>query len=110
MINNLIKYLENKKILILGFGMEGYSTYRLIRRYLPDQEVYLSDANIIACSSHEDVLNDSNAIILPTDRYLKDLEKYDVIMKTPCLSFKDIDTSNFIDKIKILNFKILEEI
>ena len=100
MINNLIKYLENKKILILGFGMEGYSTYRLIRRYLPDQEVYLSDANIIACSSHEDVLNDSNAIILPTDRYLKDLEKYDVIMKTPGLSFKDIDTSNFIDKIK----------
>ena len=100
MINNLIKYLENKKILILGFGMEGYSTYRLIRRYLPDQEVYLSDANIIACSSHEDVLNDSNAIILPTDRYLKDLEKYDVIMKTPGLSFKDIDTSKFIDKIK----------
>ena len=45
MINNLIKYLENKKILILGFVMEGYSTYRLIRRHLPDKELYISDAN-----------------------------------------------------------------
>ena len=100
MINNLIKYLENKKILILGFGMEGYSTYRLIRRYLPDQEIYLSDANATACGSHEDVLKDANAIILPTDMYLKNLEKYDVIMKTPGLSFKDIDTTEFKDKIK----------
>ena len=100
MINNLIKYLQGKKILILGFGMEGYSTYRLIRRYLPQQEVFLSDANPVACGKYEDVLNDENAIILPTNRYLKDLEQYDVIMKTPGLSFKDIDTSGFIDKIK----------
>lgn len=100
MINNLIKYLENKKILILGFGMEGYSTYRLIRRHLPNQKVYISDANSKACDKYEDVLKDENAIILSADEYLKDLEKYDVIMKTPGLSFKDIDTSKFIDKIK----------
>ena len=100
MINNLIKYLENKKILILGFGMEGYSTYRLIRRHLPDQKVYISDANSKAYDKYEDVLKDTNAIILATDEYLKNLDKYDVIMKTPGLSFKDIDTSKFIDKIK----------
>ena len=100
MINNLIKYLENKKILILGFGMEGYSTYRLIRRHLPNQKLYISDANSKACDKYEDVLKDSNAVILSADEYLKDLEKYDVIMKTPGLSFKDIDTSKFIDKIK----------
>lgn len=100
MISNLIKYLENKKILILGFGMEGYSTYRLIRRHLPEQKLYISDANSKACDKYEDVLKDSNAIILSVDEYLKDLENYDVIMKTPGLSFKDIDTSKFIDKIK----------
>ena len=100
MIDNLIKYLENKKILILGFGMEGYSTYRLIRRHLPDQKVYISDANSKAYDKYEDVLKDTNAVILSTDEYLKNLDKYDVIMKTPGLSFKDIDTSKFIDKIK----------
>ncbi len=100
MINNLIKYFENKKILILGFGMEGYSTYSLIRRHLPNQMLYISDANPNAWDKYEDVLKDNNIQILPQEEYLKDLEKFDVIMKTPGLSFKDIDTSKFIDKIK----------
>ena len=100
MINRLIKYFENKKILILGFGMEGYSTYSLIRRHLPNQMLYISDANPNACDKYEDVLKDNNIQILPQEEYLKDLEKFDVIMKTPGLSFKDIDTSKFIDKIK----------
>ena len=100
MINNLIKYFENKKILILGFGMEGYSTYSLIRRHLPNKELYISDANPNACDKYEDVLKDDNVQILPQEEYLNGLENYDVIMKTPGLSFKDIDTSKFIDKIK----------
>lgn len=100
MINKLIKYFENKKILILGFGMEGYSTYSLIRRHLPNQMLYISDANPNACDKYEDVLKDNNIQILSQEEYLKDLEKFDVIMKTPGLSFKDIDTSKFIDKIK----------
>lgn len=100
MINDLIKYLEGKKVLILGFGMEGYSTYRLIRRHLPEQKVYISDANSKVYEKYEDVQKDVNVEIIPADEYLKELEKYDVIMKTPGLSFKDIDTSKFIDKIK----------
>ena len=100
MINNLIKYFENKKILILGFGMEGYSTYSLIRRHLPNKKIYISDANPNACDKYEDVLKDDNVQILPQEEYLNGLENYDVIMKTPGLSFKDIDTSKFIDKIK----------
>ena len=29
MINDLLNYVENKRILILGFGKEGKSTYNL---------------------------------------------------------------------------------
>ena len=100
MINNLIDYLKNKKILILGFGMEGYSTYNLIRRHLPNQAVYISDGNMNAIKKYENVLTDENAYIVPEEEYLKGLENYDIIMKTPGLSFKDIDTSAFEDKIK----------
>lgn len=100
MINNLIKYLEDKKILILGFGMEGYSTYRLIRRHLPNKELFISDANPEVYSKYEELGKDSNVTIVPQEVYLKNLEQYDVIMKTPGLSFKDIDTSKFINKIK----------
>jgi len=100
MINNLIKYLQDKKILILGFGLEGYSTYRLIRRHLPNKELFVSDANLEVYSKYEEISKDSNIVIIPQENYLKDLEKYDVIMKTPGLSFKDIDTSKFANKIK----------
>ncbi len=43
MINALVEYLKNKKILILGFGIEGYSTYLFIRKYLKKQKIYISD-------------------------------------------------------------------
>ena len=38
MINELINYFKDKKILILGFGREGKSTYKLIRKYLKTQK------------------------------------------------------------------------
>lgn len=100
MINTLIKYLEDKKILILGFGMEGYSTYRLIRRHLKDKKLYISDANPGVYEKYLELSTDGNIEIIPQEAYLKNLDEYDVIMKTPGLSFKDLDTSKFIDKIK----------
>ena len=100
MINDLIEYLKEKKILILGFGMEGYSTYRLIRRHLPDKELFISDANPDVYEKYEELSKDVNVKIVSQDAYLKNLEQYDVIMKTPGISFKDIDTSKFRSKIK----------
>lgn len=100
MINRLIKYLKDKKILILGFGVEGYSTYNLIRRHLPNKEIFISDANSSFLDRFPEVGKDRNVKIVAQEDYLKELEQYDVIMKTPGLSFKNIDTSKFIDKIK----------
>ena len=43
MVKELVEYFKGKKILILGFGMEGQSTYKFIREYLKDQKVYIAD-------------------------------------------------------------------
>ena len=37
MITELIHYLKDKRVIILGFGREGKSTYKLIRNYLKEQ-------------------------------------------------------------------------
>ena len=100
MIKKLVEYLENKKILILGFGLEGYSTYNFIRRHLPNKKLYISDANTKFLEKYSYVANDENIEISSKEEYLANLEQFDIIMKTPGLSFKNVDTSKFIHKIK----------
>ena len=34
-LKQLLERIENKKVIILGFGKEGVSTYRFIRRHFP---------------------------------------------------------------------------
>ena len=43
MIKDLIDYLSDKNINILGFGREGQSTYKLIRKYIKEQTLYIAD-------------------------------------------------------------------
>lgn len=100
MINNLIKYFEGKKILILGFGKEGQSTYKLIRKYLKEQTLYIADKKIDFQKDYEILKDDNNLIFISGEKYLKDLQEYDIIMKTPGISFVGINTTKYLHKIK----------
>ena len=44
MYQQLIDHLRNKRIVLLGMGREGHSTYNFIRRYLPEQKLIIADA------------------------------------------------------------------
>lgn len=83
------EFFENKKILILGYGREGKSTHRYLLDNRIDCEIFISDKKDISGE-----LLDSNVSIIPTDEYLKNLENYDLIMKTPGIALKDIDLTN----------------
>lgn len=100
MINELIKYFENKKILILGFGKEGQSTYKLIRRYLKDQLIYIADKNDNFQDKFDLLEGDKNIVCIGGEKYIENLEQYDVIMKSPGISFLGIDTTRYFHKIK----------
>lgn len=100
MITNLIEYFKNKKILILGFGREGQSTYKLIRKYLKNQLLYIADKEDAFQKKCEIIKNDENIEFITGEKYLKNLQEYDIIMKTPGISFVGIDTTKYYDKIK----------
>lgn len=100
MINDLINYFKDKKILILGFGREGQSTYKLIRKFLKDQTLYISDKNKDFQNSYDFLENDANIVCIGGENYLDNLNSFDIIMKSPGISFVGIDMTEFSYKIK----------
>lgn len=92
MINNIVEYLSDKKIAILGFGMEGKSTYSFIRKYL-DISLTIIDKNN-PYDNMAELNNDPNIEVIYGDNYLDNLDKYDLVIKSPGVITKDIDVSN----------------
>ena len=87
MIDTILQQLEGKSILLLGFGREGQSSYRFIRRHLPQAPVGIADQN-----------TDIPSAMAPDKRlqfhlgadYLDAINQYDIVIKSPGVSLKNI--------------------
>lgn len=99
MIEKLIEFLKDKKIIILGFGMEGETTYDFIRNHFPTQKLTIADMNEVIIEDYPYLEQDENLTLVLGKNYLNNLEEYDVIIKTPGLSLKDVDISKYEHKI-----------
>lgn len=95
MLKELIEYLENKEIVILGFGREGKTMYKFLRKHFPEKNITIADKRDFTNNNEE--LDKVKTII--GDDYLNNLEKYDLIIKSPGISLKDIDKTKILDKI-----------
>ena len=98
MYNKIIEKLKQKNIAILGFGKEGISTYKFIRRHLKDKSITILDKNDIT-KNNEYLKEDKNIEIIIGDNYLNNLEKYDLIIKAPGIALLDIDLTNIEEKL-----------
>lgn len=76
-------FLRNKKLLLLGFGREGRSTYAWLRRHLPNQQLTIADQNEIT-------LDDPAATCVCGHDYLGCINDFDVVLKSPGISVRDI--------------------
>ena len=83
MFQQMIEYLRPARVLILGFGREGRSTYSIIRRHLPDKKIGIADMRPIE-------LDDANVTLHCGENYLDAIEQYDIVIKTPGISFRDV--------------------
>lgn len=99
-MQEMIKELENKRIVILGFGREGKSTYEFLRKHLGDIVIDVIDENIdILSEENKEYYEDMNLNVIKTHEYLELLNEYDIIFKSPGISFKGVDISSFESKI-----------
>ena len=80
MFDLIINRLRGKRILILGFGREGKSSFRFVQKYLPNAEVAVADKNEMEGVKHFG------------NYYLEAMYDYDIVIKTPGISLKDFDT------------------
>ena len=87
MIDSICRRLNGKRILIAGFGREGKSTLRFLQTFMPDAMVGIADKNE---SAFQDI--DKERYNLHSgDDYLSAASDYDIVIKTPGISLKDVD-------------------
>ena len=83
-MSRIIEYIKDKKILVLGFGREGKSTYNYIRKHLPQKELFIGDKN-------KPEIDDENISIIYGENYLDCLGDFDIVFKSPGIAFLEDD-------------------
>ena len=84
MLPKIIDFFKDKKILILGFGREGRSSFDYIRKYLPEKEITIADGK-------EQALPDEFTKGIFGEDYLSHLSDFDVVLKSPGIPFRDVE-------------------
>jgi len=82
----MFQKFANKKILILGLGIEGQNSYKLLRSFFPEKEIGIADITELKNINPQlkkDLAKDKKIIYHLGAKYLKNINKYDVIIKSP---------------------------
>lgn len=80
MLERLLDNLKEKNILILGFGIEGKSTYFFIRKHFPEKLITICDEK----ENYEaELAEDKYVKCIHGNEYLEHTQDYDLIFKTP---------------------------
>lgn len=96
MKQDIINVLSNKKVLILGFGREGRSTYKFIKDNNINCELGIADINEI---TDKEIQENRKISLHIGEGYMDIMDEYDIVMKSPGISFKNKDYTNVLSKI-----------
>lgn len=80
MNKELTEKFKNKKIVILGFGREGQSTYRYLRQLFPEKPLAIADIDNSLPGMFPDL---RKAEWITGNSYQKKIDKFDIIIKSP---------------------------
>lgn len=105
----LDKISKYNNIAIVGFGKEGKSTYKFIRSQLKNIKLTIID-KVNAYEMIEELNNDKNVEVVYGEHYLDNLDRFDLIFKSPGVSFKELDRDALSKKITSQIEMVLEEV
>jgi len=86
MIDFIKNKIRAKRLLILGFGREGQSTYRFLRHHLPELHLTIADNNIEIAQK----INDDHVSFVLGENYLDSIAASDMVFKTPGISLNHL--------------------
>ncbi len=86
-IKKMLDGIKGKKLLILGFGREGRSSLHLLRKFLPDADFAVADANTALASELSDLLPKDRIFLGPD--YLQAVPRFEVVLQSPGICLKD---------------------
>ncbi len=99
MLKELLNYLEDKKIIILGYGKQGKSTYNFLRKNFPEKRIDIMDENLSLLEINPELNEDIFCEVILGKIDVTLLEKYDLIIKAPGISLKNYNIEKIIKKI-----------
>jgi len=94
MKNDIIQYLRDKSILILGYGQEGQSALRFVQENLPNNAVAVADKK---------PLEIEGALCFSGADYLRHCHDFDIILKSPGVEIKNYLSQEDKEKITSLS-------
>jgi UDP-N-acetylmuramoylalanine--D-glutamate ligase len=81
----ILEQLEQRRVLLLGFGVEGQATYSFLRARFPNKRIGIADRRPLELDPTGLLLvrGDHNLTFHHGESYLDALEDYDIVVKTP---------------------------
>jgi UDP-N-acetylmuramoylalanine--D-glutamate ligase len=83
------KIIGEKRLLILGYGREGESTYNLLRKLFPEMEITIADIDESIRNKTETIKKDKHLRFKLGKDYLKNISDFDLVIKTPGISLNN---------------------
>lgn len=89
-VNQVLKFVSNRRIVILGYGNEGRSSFDFFRQNFPQLKIVIADQNMNLRENAELM----NCEIIAGENYLSAVVTGDFVMKSPGISFKNYKIPN----------------
>lgn len=88
-VSKILDFLNGKKIVIVGFGREGVSSYKFLRKHFPQMPLVVADKSPEI--NTDGLARDALLTVIAGEEYDQHLNDFDLIFKSPGVNLNTIN-------------------